>query len=449
MAVRIGHASTSNGALVNQVKISSYYSGGWYCVLRPSSKALAEKSANICEAGCNNPNIGYSQGSRNTLRDKALAKAGITGSAAEDFTNLAKVTVEHVNNISSTCYADCSSFMTFCAMCGGAPIKYGVWSDNAHVVSTMEEHFTANNTYVALKAAKYLDSSDYLRRGDILLCSGHTVMVLDDGPKAPSDDFVYTDISVVMIKTSLKEVSETSVKATVKLYKVENSEETELSDEKSIKLYNWKYELRLLKDSAKNAITDVLKVTKQTNTFTFSNLVPNEQYALIITAHEKDSDREYTSAMKVFTTKYSYPSAVEQLSVTYDNTYLNNLNKCSIKFVAPTTWGKNSLTKCYRLYLFVNGICLATNDSLIAVTDTEKTINLSTLDKDIKNKLNFGDSLQIGLQAGVKDSFGTFLTRPGTLNCSDILYLSNKKPKVYQVFIKIGKVFKHAVMHNQ
>ncbi len=175
MAVKLGHATIDengkgyNGVAGDQtgkeVRTLNWYAGGWHTVLRPLDAALAEKSAAACEAACANAHIGYDQAKpdRNTLYQQA-AQVGF---------NLAEIT--------SDCECDCSSLMHVCAIAGGANIPYG---DNAFTTRTMAARLTACGAYEALTDSKYLTSSDYLRRGDILLKSGHTVMVLTDGAEA-------------------------------------------------------------------------------------------------------------------------------------------------------------------------------------------------------------------------------------------------------------------------
>ena len=177
MAVLIGHASIgSNGKAKNDVAGDNngkevctrnwyQYSSGWNVLLRPKSQALAEKSAINVERGCSNNKIGYDQNQRNTLWTQAK-KVG----------NLANITV--------ACETDCSAFMTVCAILGGANISYGT---NAPTTRTMRKIFKASGQYDVITDKKYLTSSDYLKRGDILVAEGHhTVMVLSNGSKANS-----------------------------------------------------------------------------------------------------------------------------------------------------------------------------------------------------------------------------------------------------------------------
>lgn len=173
MAVRIGHASKdengkgTGGAAGDQtgkeVCIRSWYNGGWGFVARPKDPAAAERMAAACEAACNNPNVGYDKGGRNTLMAEARAV---------DF-DLAK--------IANVCECDCSALMAVCIAAAGITIPSG----NAPTTSTLKKVLQNTGAFGILTDSKYLTGSDYLLRGDILCKPGsHTVMVLDNGAKA-------------------------------------------------------------------------------------------------------------------------------------------------------------------------------------------------------------------------------------------------------------------------
>lgn len=183
MAVKIGHASLGEDGIKNnqagdqtnkEVCTREWYKSSWHTVLRPIDPEIAEKMAVACEAGCANKNVGYDQYQRNTLRTQAKAV---------DW-DLSKV---------APCECDCSSFMSVCAECAGIDIPYN--GDNAPTTSTMVNAFKSTGEFKVLQESKYLTSDEYLKRGDVLVKSGHTVMVLEDGSKA--------NIKEVTIKVSV------------------------------------------------------------------------------------------------------------------------------------------------------------------------------------------------------------------------------------------------------
>lgn len=171
MAVKIGHASADeNGKAYGgkdgdqtkrEVRLDEWYEKGWNYVLRPKSKELAEKSAQACEAACNNNNVGYNQHRRNTLYACAL-EVGFD-----------------LSKIKKPCSCDCSSLMHVCAIAGGARLSYG---SNGLTTTTMVKMFVASGNYEKMSATKYTTSDKYLQRGDILVKEGsHTLMILEDG----------------------------------------------------------------------------------------------------------------------------------------------------------------------------------------------------------------------------------------------------------------------------
>ncbi len=56
--------------------------------------------------------------------------------------------------------------------------------------------FKASKQFEILTDAKYIQSSDYLRRGDILLRIGHTAVMIDNGSKAGSDEETHVAVTL-------------------------------------------------------------------------------------------------------------------------------------------------------------------------------------------------------------------------------------------------------------
>lgn len=148
-----------------EVRVQAWYLSekGWV-ILRPKNSEIAEKLAYDMDAACQNDNIGYDQGDRNTLRSTA---------SKVDY-DCAKV--------STPCECDCSSLVGVC--CAYAGIT--------------KNHFnTANEVDVLMKTGafdkltdpKYTKEPSYLKRGDILVTEvkGHTAIVLTDGDKVEND----------------------------------------------------------------------------------------------------------------------------------------------------------------------------------------------------------------------------------------------------------------------
>ena len=198
---QIGHSSineknrTTGGKAGDQtgreVVKTSYFKRSWNYVLRAKDKNIAEKMAQACEAGCDNPAIGYGQDHRNSLRTQA------------------KLCGMNLNLIKNDCECDCSSFMSVCAECAGIPIPYV--NGNAPTTSSMRTSFMNTGYFDLLTDKKYLDSDRYLRRGDILVAVGeHTIMMLSNGELADISQKINTqeikaiDLSKYNIVTDYK-----------------------------------------------------------------------------------------------------------------------------------------------------------------------------------------------------------------------------------------------------
>ena len=433
--IKIGHASGPEGTGVNGVAGDQYGNEvlivDKYAIsrlspnvmLRPNKKTLAEKSAKACEDACKNDKIGYSQfgtDNRNTL-----------------YTQAKKVDFD-MSKITTPCNTDCSAFMTACAIAGGASFKYG---SNGAVCSTMRSRFTKYDDYKAFTSKKYLTSTDYLKRGDILVHEGrHTVMVLENGCKIIESDGV-------RISVSAKEISTTQIKVKIKLYKTEGGKEKKFSDAKELKMYTWHYTIDPLGDSNTKAKTKNLKnIDSASETFTISNLTPNTSYVICIQAKNSKGDVEFTSPNFIFTTLQTFPSGINDLTVSFDNGKLLS-KKCTVSFLPPDSWGNSSYTKCIRTSLIINGQEAAYSDSLFkaASEKQKKSFELKYFGSDIT--LNYNDTVQIGVQAGLKHD-SKFICDEAKFVCSNPKRMSPQLTQIDKLFIKIKSDFMRVILRS-
>ena len=160
---RGGQAGDQTGA---EVYIQNWYDGSWHSVIRPKSAALAEKIASACEKACNNNNIGYDQYERNSLYREAL-----------------KVNLD-LSKITTPCECDCSSLVSTCCIAAGLSESIFFSGNNMRTTYNLIDACNKTGHFDVLTSSNYTRSKDYLKRGDILLSTGHTVIVLSNGDKA-------------------------------------------------------------------------------------------------------------------------------------------------------------------------------------------------------------------------------------------------------------------------
>lgn len=146
-----------------EVCIATYYAKNkagkaWAYVLRARDPELAERIAKNMELIADNDNIGYSQKKRMGWYNSALANGGDITKAKGD--------------------GDCSSTVSGGSRLAGANVPANL------ATSTMLKAFRESGQFEILTDAIYIKSSDYLRRGDILLRQGHTAVMVDSGPNA-------------------------------------------------------------------------------------------------------------------------------------------------------------------------------------------------------------------------------------------------------------------------
>lgn len=167
MSVTIGHASidergkANSGAAGDQTKkevyTRSWYKHPWHTVFRPKSATAAEKIAKAMEQACANNNIGYDQYQRTTLFTQAKDK------------------IWDISKVTAKCETDCSALVAVCCNAAGIAVSKDMYTGNEKSLLTKTGAFTVYT------ASKYVGSSDYLKRGDILLGNGHTAIVLSNG----------------------------------------------------------------------------------------------------------------------------------------------------------------------------------------------------------------------------------------------------------------------------
>ena len=172
MAVYIGHASidergkAKGGAAGDQtgkeVYKRTWYNKPWHTVIRPKSATIAEKIAKAMEQACANNNIGYDQYQRTTLYELAKAKKW------------------DISKITTKCETDCSALVSVCCNAAGVTVSKDMYTGNQKSILFLTGKFTI------FTDNKTVGSSDYLKRGDILLGNGHTAIVLSDGAKVKS-----------------------------------------------------------------------------------------------------------------------------------------------------------------------------------------------------------------------------------------------------------------------
>lgn len=154
-----GQAGDQNG---REVSTQDWYKHekGWI-LLRPKSREEGKMIAWCMQAACDNPMIGYDQSERNTLYQAA------------------KPYEFDVSKVRTPCETDCSSLVRVC--CCYAGISVGAFS-TSNEPSVLQK----TGRFWKLTDSKYTTKSDYLRAGDVLVTktSGHTVVVLNDGPLA-------------------------------------------------------------------------------------------------------------------------------------------------------------------------------------------------------------------------------------------------------------------------
>ena len=299
--IKIGHASIGENGLVSggaagdpsgrevyineEFDISSLEPN---VLLRPNTATLANASAEACEKGCKNNNIGYSQSGRNTLY------------------NLAKANGYDLSTV-GPCNTDCSAFLTVCAIAGGSKIAYG---SNAPTTTNMRTRFKQSGDYSVLTDSKHLTMTDYLKRGDILVCEGsHTVMVLENG-NSMTDDTAdsgstgvtpITDIRVKYIDVNMISIEAAKASFSIRVIERKAGVADKALSAGVISKYDWSYKLEVLGGSTTK--NNSLTLTSSKKELALTGLKSETAYALQLTAtNKKSGNKEFCSQKVLFTT---------------------------------------------------------------------------------------------------------------------------------------------------
>ena len=125
---------------------------------------MAESLASAMEAACKNDHISYSSSNKTSLFNEAK-----------------KVNFD-LNKITNDCTSDNVALIAVCANAAGLPVSANM------TIGTEEKLLTRTAAFIILTGKEYLNSSQYLKRGDILLADGHTAIVLSNGDKIKNNN---------------------------------------------------------------------------------------------------------------------------------------------------------------------------------------------------------------------------------------------------------------------
>lgn len=163
---RTGASRTKpEGNLDGELNVVPWY-GGWEAVYRAIDAEVAERIATIAYRAVANGNyIGYSWSGNTQLFD-AMKKKGTTDPM----------------DVDTLVNCDCGTKVGMCVYFAG------IHDDGLRAMTTWREDeiLMRTNAFVKLTDKEMLENGKGIRRGDIVLKSGHTAVVLDSDPVEPS-----------------------------------------------------------------------------------------------------------------------------------------------------------------------------------------------------------------------------------------------------------------------
>lgn len=170
MSVLIAHASIDeHGAIKNgiagdqtgkEVCIRTWYNKPWQFLIRFSDELKAERLARCMEMAAANNNIGYDQNQRNTLLREAR-----------------KYNYD-VSKVNVPCETDCSALVSVACMYAGISESALTLKGNCCTTRTLRPALKATGLVSVFSSPLYVNNTDRLKRGDILIKEGSHVVVV-------------------------------------------------------------------------------------------------------------------------------------------------------------------------------------------------------------------------------------------------------------------------------
>jgi len=170
MSTLIAHASIDENGTIKggvagdqsgkEVCIRKWYNKPWQFLIRFSDEVMAEKVARCMEMAAANNNIGYDQLQRNTLLTQAR-----------------KYNYD-VSKVKVPCETDCSALVSVACMYAGVPESSLTLHGNCATTRTLRASLKATGEVQIYSSPLYVNNTDRLKRGDILLKEGGHVVVV-------------------------------------------------------------------------------------------------------------------------------------------------------------------------------------------------------------------------------------------------------------------------------
>lgn len=154
-------APDKNGCFTGELNIMAWYNKPWDYLIRPNSTTIAEAMARTAEKICKNKNVGYDQSQDETLWD-ALERLGWKESSIDKL---------------PLCETDCCRLVDVeIRMAGVLSIPDLRHKYTGNIRKALED----SGLFTVYKETVMTQTTDFLRRGDLLLQEGHHIVTVLD-----------------------------------------------------------------------------------------------------------------------------------------------------------------------------------------------------------------------------------------------------------------------------
>ena len=195
--------------------------------------------------------------------------------------------------------------------------------------------------------------------------------------------------------------------------------------------YNWSYTLTNLLTNVD--IADNISIAASVlNKVELSNLTPNTPYSFTVTAQSNTLD---SKQQLFFCTNQPTLGSISDLSASFSDNVLKDAN-CQLAFTLPSSLKKHS-TYGYRINLLLNGRIVSYEDITANSLSNKvvKNINFTKLTTTVSDfTLNYGDSVQIGIQTWASEGSGT-KKLTGILSSTQPVFINTASKVIKDIFI--------------
>jgi hypothetical protein len=205
---------------------------------------------------------------------------------------------------------------------------------------------------------------------------------------------------------------------------------------------SWRYKV-FLKDEL--VMTERLRVNTEKVHFTINNLLPNTAYSIEIETKDEYGNTSASTRL-AFMTLRDRPRCVKNLRLKTSQEQANKI-VFTVDFTPPESWGECvhlQKEQGYRASLLKNGIVISEIDNLVEYG--QQQLKVTNADFGVPVSELVEASIQVGIQAWIKDIHGETILDSDSPTGSNAVYVQTQARRINKVFLFDRKIKGHRVI---